>query len=330
MRGCPGIEATRWYLLRTTLSTSPRSNPMTSRLLLRQPMMRAVLWALLPSYLAAIVLYGWRSGVVVLLCMASAVVAEGAFLWPRRPVSEAALVTGALLGMSLPPRVPLWVGPVGSCFAIVFGKMVFGGFGMNPFNPAMVGRAFVYMAFPLVMTSAWAQPGWSLASWSSHAVTGATPLVAFEEGQRYSPWRLLVGLEPGSLGEGCRVLLLLGGLALLAKRYARWRLVVSTLTGALGVACLLWVAHVPQAPDPLFALLSGGLIMGAFFIATDPVSSPRTAPADWVYGVLIGAVTMLIRVYGAFSEGLMFAVLLGNAVAPVVDWWILEHRKGGA
>lgn len=303
---------------------------MTRRVLLKQPMMRGVLWALLPAFLWAVHAYGWRAAALVVLTMAASTLAEGAFLWRvNKPVSEAALVTGALLGMSLPPRLPLWMGPVGAVFAIVFGKMVFGGFGMNPFNPAMVGRAFIYLAFPVAMTGGWAQPAvgipGGMARWSADALTGATPMVAVEQGMAPSHLGLLLGRESGSIGEGARILLILGGLYLLLKKYARWRFVLSTFAGAGCLSTVLWAARVPGAPDPLYVILSGGFVLGAFYMATDPISSPKTMAGAWVYGVLIGAVTVVIRVFGAFAEGMMFAILLGNMAGPVVDWWVTDR-----
>lgn len=294
--------------------------------------MRGVLWALAPAFLWAINAYGWRAAVLVGLTVVAAVIAEGAFLWRSgKPATEAALVTGALLGMSLPPLLPLWMGPVGAVFAIVFGKMVFGGFGMNPFNPAMVGRAFIYLAFPLAMTGGWASPAMGipggLGLWSPDVVTGATPMVAVEQGNPASHLSLLLGREAGSLGEGARLLLALGGVYLLARKYARWRFVLSTFTGGIGVAAILWAAGVRNAPDPLYVILSGGFILGAFYMATDPISSPKTMPGAWVYGVLIGVVTVIIRVFGAFAEGMMFAILIGNMIGPVVDWWVTDRNK---
>ncbi len=296
------------------------------RLLLPQPMMRGVLWALSPAFLWALYAYGWRVAALVGLTMAAAVAAEGAFLWRvGKPVSEAALVTGALLGMSLPPRLPLWMGPVGAAFGM------FGGFGMNPFNPAMVGRAFIYLAFPVAMTGAWAHPCSGIPGgfgrWAQDAITGATPMVAVEQGTAAPYLGLLLGREPGSLGEGARLLLAAGGIYLLVRRYARWRFVLSTFAGALALSTVLWAAGVPTAPDPLYVVLTGGFVLGAFYMATDPISSPKTMAGAWVYGVVIGAVTVVIRVFGAFAEGMMFAILIGNMVGPVVDWWVTDRKK---
>jgi len=295
-------------------------------------MMRGVLWALLPALLWAVNAYGWRAAVLVGLTMVAAVIAEGAFVWRMgKPVSEAALVTGALLGMSLPPQLPLWMGPVGAAFAIVFGKMSFGGFGMNPFNPAMVGRAFIYLAFPIAMTGGWASPDVGVpggfGTWSPDAITGATPMIASEQGNPAPHLSLLLGREAGSLGEGARLLLILGGLYLLLMKYARWRFVLSTFAGGVGLAAILWAFGVRNAPDPLYTVLSGGFVLGAFYMATDPISSPKTMPGAWVYGVIIGALTVVIRVFGAFAEGMMFAVLIGNMAGPVVDWWVTDRRK---
>jgi Na+-transporting NADH:ubiquinone oxidoreductase subunit B len=299
---------------------------------MQQKNMRGVLFALTPAFLWALYVFGWRVMVVVSLTMAAAILAEGLFLWRKgRPVSEAALVTGALLGLSLPQSLPLWMGPVGSVIAIVFGKMVFGGFGMNPFNPAMVGRAFIYLAFPLEMTTGWTAPLFggigALTRWSADAVTGPTPLVAVERSAPPAYSDLFLGLGAGCIGEVARVLLIIGGLYILWKKYARWRFVLPTFISAVVMGGLLWLFNTPNAPDPLYVALSGGLVFGGFFIVTDPISSPKTMPGAIVYGSLIGSVTVLVRVFGSFAEGFMFAVLLGNMIGPVIDWWVTDRKK---
>lgn len=293
--------------------------------------MRGVLLSLAPAAVWAVHSYGWRAGFILLSTMAAALLTEGAFLWPaKKPVSEAALVTGALLGLSLPPALPLWMGPVGAVVAIVFGKMVFGGFGQNPFNPAMVGRTFIYLAFPLAMTTAWSQPAdlplGGLVSWGVDAISGATPLAATEQGSGLPLVDLLLGRGGGSIGEGARVLLILGGIYILLKKYAKWRHVAATLLGVLGTSAVLWAAGVENAVDPLTTLMTGGMVLGVFFIVTDPISAARTNPGSWIYGVCIGAVTVLIRVFGAFAEGFMFAVLLGNMVGSLADWWFTDRK----
>ena len=263
--------------------------------------------------------------------MLVAVLTEGAFLWPRgKPVSEAALVTGALLGLSLPPLLPLWMGPVGAVVAITFGKMVFGGFGMNAFNPAMVGRTFIYLAFPLAMTTAWAAPAefplGALASWDVDAITQATPLALARQQVSLDLLDLLTGRGGGSLGEGARPLLLLGGLFILLKRYAKWRHVMATLLGALATGTVLWLAGIQGATDPVTTLLTGGLVLGVFFIVTDPISAAKTSLGSWVYGISVGAITVLVRVFGSFAEGFMFAILIGNMLGCFVDWWVTDRK----
>jgi len=301
------------------------------KLVLKQKMMRGVLLSLAPAALWAVHSYGWRAAFILFSTMLAALLTEGAFLWPKKkPVSEAALVTGAILGLSLPPALPLWMGPAGAVVAIVFGKMVFGGFGMNPFNPAMVGRTFIYLAFPLAMTTAWSQPAdlplGGLASWGVDAVTGATPIAAAEQGASLPLLDLLLGRGGGSIGEGARILLILGGLYILWKKYAKWRHVVATLLGAAGMSAILWGAGVDGAADPLTTVLTGGLILGAFFISTDPISAARTNPGAWIYGVGVGVITVLIRVFGAFAEGFMFAILAGNMIGSFADWWFTDRK----
>jgi Na+-transporting NADH:ubiquinone oxidoreductase subunit B len=157
------------------------------------------------------------------------------------------------------------------------------------------------------------------------AVTQATPL-ALAKHQALDLIDLLLGRGGGSLGEGARPLLLLGGLYILWKKYAKWRHVVATLIGALGTSAALWLGGVSGAADPLTTLLTGGLVLGVFFIVTDPISAARTKPGSWVYGITVGAVTVLVRVFGSFAEGFMFAILIGNMVGCFVDWWVTDRK----
>ena len=301
--------------------------------LMKQIMMRVVLIALLPSVIWSIYIYGIRALLLLSLTVATAILTEGAFLWPKgKPATDAAFVTGVLLALSLPPGLPLWMGPVGAIIAIVFGKMCFGGFAMNPFNPAMVGRAFIYLAFPVAMTTAWLNPGslpfGGLLSWQVDALSGATPTALVEQGISVSFINLFFGLEPGSLGESSRFFLILGGIYLIKRKFAKWQTVVSTLSSAFLLATVLWIFNVNNAVNPFYAVMTGGLILGAFFIATDPVSSPKTMPGIWIYGIVIGMITVLVRTFGSFAEGFMFAILVGNMVGAFVDWWVTEFKKG--
>lgn len=320
---------------------SPRKLP----LIRYQRIMLMVLLGLAPATLAAVYFFGLR--VLALLAISSAVglFVEWLFCRPQRePVSMAVFVTTVLLALVVPPTLPLWMIALGSAFAVAFGKMVFGGFGRNVFNPALVGRCFIFVCFPVAMTAgaAWVQPMIAppagLTRWSApDAVTGATPMLARKmtmragqpaeiSGVRYRD--LLVGNRAGSTGETFALALIAGGIFLLVTRTASWQIVLSCLLAHGALASALHYSGVSGAPDPLFSLLSGGFLLGLFFMATDPVSAPSQATSKWIYGAGIGALTIVIRVFSIFSGGMMFAILLMNMFAPITDWCVRAWRTG--
>jgi len=289
--------------------------------------MRRVVLALIPAFIGSVYFFGWISAAVVGLSIATCVTTEWLFVRKRgRKISEAVFVTGFLLGLIMPPTIPLYMVVLGGIFAITFGKMAFGGFGFNVFNPAMVGRAFLYITFPIHMTNRWIPaadfadfPG-GFAAWRFtpvpdylFAVTSATPSHAYKAGAETLPtlWQLFLGningsfeklgeavyIGGGSLGETSAILLLLGGLFLLLTKTAKWRLVVSFFSV---YAVMQMVLHffVPElAPDLMFGMLSGGAFLGGFFMVTDPVSAPKTKGAQWMYGSLIAVSTNIIRTF---------------------------------
>ena len=211
---------------------------------------------------------------------------------------------------------------------------MFGGFGRNIFNPALVGRAFIYVSFGGYMTASWVSPfgggAGGFARFSSDAVTGATPLVELGRGLQVSKLSMLLGGQAGCIGETSALLLLLGGIYIVYRRFANWRVVVAVLTGMLALQTALWTAGARGAIDPLSALLGGGFMMGAWFMATDPVTASQTSAGRWIYGVLIGVLTVLIRTFAIWPEGMMFAILLGNMFAPIIDYYIRRAGKKGA
>ena len=297
---------------------------------IQKPMV-GVCYALIPATLFGIYNFGWRAVSVLAVSFVLGTAAEAWFtLRHGKPVTSAVFVTCLLYGLIMPPSVPLWIVGVGIVFAVVFGKMVFGGFGQNVYNPAMVGRCFVYISFPVAMTSHWNQAlDWfprGLDNWLVDAMTTATPLAAAGAGDPEPLWRIFIGATGGSIGETCFPLILLGGVYILWKKWASWRTVVATTVFAVVPQTILWLAGVTPI-DPLYMILSGGFALGVLFMATDPVSSANTDTGRWVYGAIIGLSTVAIRTFGNFPEGFMFALLLGNTFAPIVDYHVKERQK---
>jgi Na+-transporting NADH:ubiquinone oxidoreductase subunit B len=297
----------------------------------KQQIMRTVLLSLIPVALGSVYLFGWRVLTLLAVSVLAACVAE--YLVARTiqkdktRITEAALVSAALFTLTLPPETPYWIAVVGIVFGIVFGKMVYGGFGRNFFNPALVGRCFIYIAFPTQMTMQWAQPFTGLPGGfarfmplsSPDALSSATPLMTFENtGEMMGLDRLALGTIPGSLGETSAVLILLCALFLVFRKVASWQIMVSTVGAAGLLSAVLYYTGASTLP-PLFALLTGGLFFGSVFMATDPVSAPKRKGVQWVFGALVGAITIIIRVYGLFTEGMMFAILIANALTPLLE-----------
>jgi len=298
--------------------------------------MRGVLYALVLPLAASIYFFGWRSLAVVVFCCVTAYITEVIFESYRDGTpTESILVSGALYGLSMPPLVPLWIAAVGMIVGVVFGKQVFGGFGRNVFNPAIVGRSFVYVSFPVQMTTQWLTPGtWPLGRLSSYAdldaVTSATPLAEFRQhGFLTDVFDLFVGNIPGSLGETCAPAILIGGLYIVFRKYADWRYPVSCFLGAAGLNTVLYLMGIPGVMDPLRNVLAGSFLFGAFFMVTEPVSGCARPMAKWAYGILIGCLWIVIRSFSGFPEATSFAILLGNTFGPLFDQaaMLLEQRK---
>ncbi|MFH1490634.1 MAG: RnfABCDGE type electron transport complex subunit D [Pseudomonadota bacterium] len=291
-----------------------------------QKVMLRVCAALLPLMLAAVYLYGWRSLVMVILVFFFGIVTEASFTFREgKPVSSAVFVTCLIFSLSLPPRIPFWMAAAGIIFGVALGKMVFGGFGQNVFNPAMVGRCFIYITFPREMTNQWVDPiggplgGFGEWSIPFDAITRATPLTEIRNGV-FPPLRdLFLGLTAGSMGETSALLILIGGAYILYKKAAPWRLALSCLLGGLILNLVLLWAGSARVPPPLVTLLSGSFLFGIFFVVTEPISGPKTKQAQWFYGFMIGGLTVALRAFSNFSEGFMFSVLLMNAFVPIMD-----------
>ncbi|MBN1793383.1 MAG: RnfABCDGE type electron transport complex subunit D [Candidatus Omnitrophica bacterium] len=284
-----------------------------------------VVAAAMPLALFSIYQYGWRAVAIILVSYLCGVGAEAVFVVARREeFTEGAFVSCMLYPLTLPPTIPLWMAGLGIIVGIVFGKEVFGGTGKNIFNPALVGRVFIAVAFPVEMTTRWLMPASGglgrFTAYTSDTVTGATPLIVYKGTRAVTPVAdLFFGNIPGSLGEGCKILILAAGLFLILTRIVNWRLPVSML-GAVWVASYFGSALWPEriAP-PMFQLLSGGLLFGAVFMVTDPVTCPVTRPGKYIYGVLCGLLTVLIRNFSGYVEGVMFAILFMNIFAPLID-----------
>lgn len=253
-------------------------------------------------------------------------------------------ITGILYGLTLPPGLPLWMNAVGAVIAVLLGKALFGGLGYNPFNPALVGRAVLQAAFPVAMTS-WL-PAFSPGRFASlpaamltapftapavDVVTAATPLARWKfEHQLADTGDLAMGFVSGSTGETSAILILLGGAWLVARNMMSWRIPAAVL-GTVALASGLLHQLDPQRYAPAeFHLLSGGLLLGAVFMATDMVASPMTRLGCWLYGALIGLLTIVIRTWGGMPEGVMYAILLANAVSPLIDQVIRPRAYGSA
>jgi len=283
--------------------------------------MSFVVVALIPAVLAAIYLWGFRVISIILVSYIFGGIVEVIFAIVRKKeIHEGFLVTGLIFPLVLPPNVPLWIVAVGIMFAVLFGKEVFGGTGRNIFNPAIVGRVFLTIAFPKIMTVHWQQP-------FTDAVVQATPLALFKNQGILTPYLdLLLGKNAGCIGETFRLALILGGLFLILTRIVDWRLPFSyLLTVFIFPYFSNHILHTNFAPG-IFQLLSGGLLLGAFFMATDPVTSPFTKSGRWIAGLLLGLLTVLIRGLSGYVEGVMFSILLVNAFTPLIDTVVLKIR----
>ncbi|MBE0478508.1 RnfABCDGE type electron transport complex subunit D [Candidatus Aerophobetes bacterium] len=288
-------------------------------------LMRDLIIALLPAMGFSIYFFRLRAVELILTCAFFSVVSEYAFLKLRRkalPKESSALLTGILLALVLPPNLPLWAAAMGAVFAVIFGKQIFGGLGYNIFNPALIGRAFLMATFPVLMTT-WALP------FTLDAVTGATPLGLMKfESQLTSIYSLFWGNVSGSLGETSTFALLIGAVYLFVKRCIDWRIPVFYLATAAVFTGITFLFN-PNYGSPLFHLLAGGLILGAFFMATDPVTTPVSKKGRIIFAVGAGVLVVVIRLWGGYPEGVMFSILFMNAVTPILNRYIKSRVLGG-
>jgi electron transport complex protein RnfD len=274
-----------------------------------EKIMYAVIIALIPTTACGIYLFGVHAVYVICTCILVAVCTEyfALRLMGRQFVMDgSAIITGLLLALCLPPRIPLWIAGIGAFFAIAFAKCAFGGLGQNIFNPALSGRVFLVISWPVAMTT-WARP------LAYDAITTATPLGLWKmEHLQTSYLNLALGTVGGCIGETSALAILIGGGYLIAKRYIDWRTPVSYI-GTVGILMAI------LGEDMLFHILAGGLLLGAFFMATDYVTIPITGEGRVLFGIGAGIIVVVIRLIGGYPEGVMFSILLMNAFTPLID-----------
>ena len=298
--------------------------------------MSVAMGAVAPTVVASIYLFGWRSLALVIFCYIFGIMIEMGFAAAKgEEVTEGMFVTCILYPMILPPTIPFWMAAVGLAVGLILGKEVFGGTGKNIFNPAIVGRVFLAVTFPVEMAAQWVTPyeGFpgGFVRWVKEldATSVATPLTELKNGTMASVSDMIIGTTGGSLGETSAVLIVIGGTVLLFTRVANWRLTLSTIVASMALAAGMHYANPESFASPLYHLAGGGLLFGAFFMVTDPVSSPFTSIGKYIYGGMIGFLTIFIRNLSGFPEGMMFAILFMNMFAPVIDDAVLalKYRK---
>ena len=294
--------------------------------------MQAVLIALIPAYLAGLYFFGLGALIVSLTAIVSCVLFEYLIQryllkGPLTITNGSAVLTGLLLSFNLPSNLPVWIVVIGAFAAIGIAKMTFGGLGNNPLNPALVGRVFLLISFPAQMTT-WPIP-LPLSMDYLDARTGATPLAQLKFGNIPDVMDLFIGNIGGSLGEVSALALLIGFIYLLAKKIITWHIPVSILATVFIFTGILHLVY-PELfiASPLIHLLTGGLMLGAVFMATDFSTSPMTKNGMLIYGVGIGIITVIIRLFGAYPEGVSFAILIMNAFTPLINMYIKPKRFG--
>ncbi|MEM7550439.1 MAG: RnfABCDGE type electron transport complex subunit D [Bacteroidota bacterium] len=315
------------------ISTSPH----LTKQITTADIMRNVVYALLPVAGFAVYSFGLNALLVLSTAVFSSVLTEHLLCrWSNKTTTISdwsAAITGLLYGLTLPPTLPLWMVFLGGFVAIALGKFIFGGLGYNVFNPALVGRAFLQAAFPVAMTTwtaSFLQERFVSVTSSVFAmpfieptvdgISGATPLSAWKfDNVVVGTQDLVLGFISGSTGETCAILILAGGVYLAVRNMLNWRIPVAILATVYIICFILNLANPEIYPTPEFMLFSGGLMIGAVFMATDMVASPLTSGGVVVYGVLIGLLIVVIRIWGGLPEGVMYAILIANAMSPHID-----------
>jgi len=306
-------------------------------------LMLSVILALMPAFFTSVFYFGIGAIIVTSTSIASCLLFE--YLIQRFILKKSisindgsAIVTGILLAFNLPSNIPVLIVVIGSFISIAVAKMTFGGLGKNPFNPALVGRVFMLISFPVQMTS-WPIPK-GFSTGYTDAITGATPLAIIKEGlkngeplsqlmsQIPTPSQMFLGDMGGSMGEVSAIALLIGFVYLLFRKVITWHIPVSVIGSMAIFTTILWLANPEKNAGPMFHILAGGVLLGAIFMATDYVTSPMIPKAMILYGCGIGIITVIIRVYGAYPEGVSFAILIMNAFVPLMNAYIKPRRFG--
>jgi electron transport complex protein RnfD len=279
-----------------------------------------VIIALLPAAITGVVVFGLRALGLIITCVVTALLTEyicNKIMKKGVTIGDgSAAVTGLLLALCISAALPFYAAVLGTIFAIVVGKVLFGGLGYNIFNPALVGRAFLVAAFPVAFANLWVKPFQR----GVEAITGATPLVLMKFDHVLTPyWDLFIGNVPGCIGETSALFILLGGLFLAVRGIVNWRIPASYLGTVAVLGGFFWLINPVQYPDPLFHLLAGGLMLGAWFMASDLVTSPLTNKGLWIYGVGCGILLVVIRLFSGLPGGVMFSILIMNALVPLIN-----------
>jgi Na+-transporting NADH:ubiquinone oxidoreductase subunit B len=328
--------------------------PFLETIFQKQDIMRRVVYSMVPLFLFATLLYGWRVPVQVAVVFAAGIATEFLFTRHRgKKVSEAVLVTCAIYALALPPALPLWITVVGIVFAVALAKEAYGGFGRNVFNVAIAGRLFIYLSFPVPYNESWMVPATigsggisglfgSASAAGVDTVTAATPLARIAAGDMPRVMELFLGFRGGSMGESSILLILLAATYLLVTKTANWRMMLFTVLGALVAATGFFLGGlIPginpasyrglQAFVPLVVyMMSGSILYVAVFMSTDPITAPNNPLAQFAYGLIIGGVSMTIRALGGFPEGTSFGILFANTFSALLDEIFPKKKKKAA
>ncbi len=324
-------------LITVSLSPHIHGGQSTSKL------MTNVLIALIPAFAVSVWMFGWGvlvvTGVAVISSLIFEFLIQKFILKKEVSISDgSAIVTGVLLAFCLPVNIPLWLVVIGSLVAIGIGKMTFGGLGNNPFNPALIGRVFLFISFPVQMTS-WPVPKGFETSFTD-AITGSTPLGIVKEGMRISEnmnsvisnlpsnMEMLYGKMGGSFGEVAALALIIGFLYMLVTKVISWHIPLTIISTVVIFTGIMWLVDPTANANPVFHLLTGGLLLGSIFMATDYVTSPMTRKGMIIFAIGIGLLTVIIRRFGAYPEGVQFAILIMNAFVPLINTYLKPKRFG--
>lgn len=285
--------------------------------------MYAVVLALVPAMAASVYFFGFRVVGLILVSVITCLITEYVIQRIReKPIAMwdgSAIITGILLALTLPPSFPYYGAAIGSAFAIGIGKQLFGGLGYNIFNPALLGRAFLQATYPVLITT-WSEPLTKAAKAGVDAVSAATPLAIMKfEGKVTPHLDLFFGNVAGSIGETSAIAILIGGLYLRYKGYINWKMPLGYLGAMAFLGGIFWFINPSKYPDPLFHILAGGAMLGAWFMVTDMVTSPVTVLGQWIFAICGGFLAVIIRLLGGLPEGVMYSILLMNAFVPLLN-----------